>query len=605
MGLVGGRKLDGLRWALSSGPEGGTIRIDVVEREVVEELLGGVVVSLLEIKTSELDAVIKGLFSLQHASLESLKGRQLKGRIQCINVVRFGQVVVNNIGILDEVALEGVLASPLKAVLDVVGERVQQAHRGLFRGRVAGRTIGLSQIGNDDLNVTLRGEGSGLEEGLGVVHAATVDVKASSNVVQGIADAIKLAPEFLVIGTLGFRSSLDVPGVNVHVGVHLLDGGGSGERFHLPNVPGTVEELAVQVGDFDGVHIGDVDVAIGTSTKSHHSPVLEHLATNGTSTNKEVSQIKNELVVGAAENGDLAVVAGVERGSVLLRNLHRGQALKTIKVEELVNRGVLGGSGLDDLLGNDTTEEGTHGGQVTSRSLGESGDKFVVDRGHLIRRWNLRVDILGQLNNSGGVGFGVRLRVAVVLLDEQEEGLQVVVVLSRTIKLRIIAHLNVGELNRLVQEGGIGLEAHGAGLLYLLHKTALDVVTKSTGITNGELERALDIDAELLTVDFGHALNLSDADGVTILEVVALRLNNGNNTLLVFSNKLNVRALGLLTVVVVDGKGLAKVYEDVAEQARNTSSDERDIVLVAKVVDADKVIARANVGQANNLDGRE
>jgi hypothetical protein len=53
--------------------------------------------------------------------------------------------------------------------------------------------------------------------------------------------------------------------------------GVSRQRGHL-DVPLAVEELAVEVGDLDRVHVRHVHLSLGSGAEAHHRPILQHLA---------------------------------------------------------------------------------------------------------------------------------------------------------------------------------------------------------------------------------------------------------------------------------------------------------------------------------------
>ena len=77
--------------------------------------------------------------------------------------------------------------------------------------------------------------------------------------------------------------------------------------------------MSVQVALFDLVIVGYGNLALGASTKTHHSPVLEHLAADGTCTNEKLLDVAELLLVFLTQNGDLAIVARANRGALLFR----------------------------------------------------------------------------------------------------------------------------------------------------------------------------------------------------------------------------------------------------------------------------------------------
>jgi hypothetical protein len=238
--------------SLSTRPEGSTVRIYVVQGEVVEQLKRSVVVSLLELSAGPHDAVIEGLGAVEQAALKSLEGRQFHDRAQSVQVAGLLQEVGNNLGVLSEAAFEQVFSGPLQAVLNVVGERVQQADGSLLCWGIARSTVAFSHARDDNLNITLGTQSARLQERLPVradalirqltikffVHvleedAAAIDVETSLHVVQGVGNTVQVGPEFVVQHVFSGRLDLYGPGLNVHVRVHLLNGLSSSGRFEF------------------------------------------------------------------------------------------------------------------------------------------------------------------------------------------------------------------------------------------------------------------------------------------------------------------------------------------------------------------------------------
>lgn len=56
------------------------------------------------------------------------------------------------------------------------------------------------------------------------------------------------------------------------------------------HIPGSEEELAVEVGLLDGVHVRDDDLSLPTS-QAHHGKVLQQLTADGSSSNLTTAKI--------------------------------------------------------------------------------------------------------------------------------------------------------------------------------------------------------------------------------------------------------------------------------------------------------------------------
>ena len=57
------------------------------------------------------------------------------------------------------------------------------------------------------------------------------------------------------------------------------------------DVPGSEEELSVEVGLLNDVHVGDGHLTLGPTAQTDHCPVLEHLTTNSTGSNLKFKDI--------------------------------------------------------------------------------------------------------------------------------------------------------------------------------------------------------------------------------------------------------------------------------------------------------------------------
>ena len=61
------------------------------------------------------------------------------------------------------------------------------------------------------------------------------------------------------------------------------------------------------------IHVSDTNLSLWPNTKTNHSPILQHLATDGTSSHEELIQIGNLLLEVLPKDCDLAIIAAPER----------------------------------------------------------------------------------------------------------------------------------------------------------------------------------------------------------------------------------------------------------------------------------------------------
>src|SRR5690606_11436267 len=109
--------------------------------------------------------------------------------------------------------------------------------------------------------------------------------------------------------------------------------------LELANVAGPKEELSVQITLFNRVHIGDIDLALRSGCKTNHGPVLQHLATNGASTDKELFDISNLLLELLAKDCNLSIISAANGLAAFLCPLDGGgQTFQRVKVQVLNDR---------------------------------------------------------------------------------------------------------------------------------------------------------------------------------------------------------------------------------------------------------------------------
>lgn len=220
------------------------------------------------------------------------------------------------------------------------------------------------------------------------------------------------------------------------------------------DVPRSVQELSVQVGDFNSIVISNVDQAVRATTNTHHGPVLQHLATDGTRSDQEVLQVQYLVVEGITEDGDLSVVTSANQlGVALSQGL--GETFDAIEEQELVDGSVFGRDGLDNFLSDDTTEGSSHGRKVTSRGHGEFLDQAFIE---FYLLFQLAIKLVDEVQDGLSVFLvpGAR-QVAVVFLGESVDGLNEQEVLIGSIELGVVSQQVLLEGNLLAPESSQGV----------------------------------------------------------------------------------------------------------------------------------------------------
>mmetsp|Transcript_15632 Transcript_15632/g.38521 ORF Transcript_15632/g.38521 Transcript_15632/m.38521 type:complete len:278 (-) Transcript_15632:1406-2239(-) len=263
--------------------------------EVVQQLTDLIVEQGFKGKTSPDNTVFKG-----HSTFIDQRFANLLESFRFVvwlqgGQVLFGwlsQVAIDFLSSLLELSLEPI-TSPLQCVLDLVGEILQCTDGNRLFRRITSGTIVLGQMRNHNLSVSLGSKSSTLQHGKTVKDTSLIDVQSCLNIIQSSTNTGKFVIKVVSKQVLGISGNLFLVRSNVHVTVHGLDCVGSSGGLEVINIRIAEQELTRQVGLFNAVHIGNMDMSIGTTSDSHQSPVLEHLATNGSSANDEIIEIQN------------------------------------------------------------------------------------------------------------------------------------------------------------------------------------------------------------------------------------------------------------------------------------------------------------------------
>mmetsp|Transcript_20980 Transcript_20980/g.25785 ORF Transcript_20980/g.25785 Transcript_20980/m.25785 type:complete len:458 (-) Transcript_20980:315-1688(-) len=393
-------------------------------------------------------------------------------------------------------------------------------------------------------------------------------------------------------------------GRHLELGVHDLGLAAGGLGLGAANIGLSEEELTVQVGNLNVIIVGNGDGASGTATETHESHSLGILATESTSTDHEGLDSTELLLSLATVDLDLVVVAAVHGLSV---NGVGGQRLEAVVVGPLLEGHVLA-SILDDLLGDESTEHGRHGGD---RAGGVGGD-VLADR--LVDLLNAHgafslvsiVHSLGNIDDLGEVSLGV-LGVATLLVAEGVRGSDGKVKILRSSHAEIV-HVERLEHAELSAAGGVLagsdeiLEGDLLGHLHVLDDTLAGVSTE-VGSVELQLEavgaRVKDFNRAGL-IDFAHTLDLDKFDEVAILIRVALVLMDVHGRVLTLLDAAHDELASRLAVSVGDEELGAVVQEGVGGETHSLGEDEADLVVacdrvqLSEALSAPEVLSDAN-----------
>ena len=148
--------------------------------------------------------------------------------------------------------------------------------------------------------------------------------------------------------------------------VHRLGCGNRDLTLELAEVLRAEQKLPIQVAFLDRVQVGDMDLSFWPSTETNHRPILEHLAPNGTGTDKELPVVSDLMLEVAAEDGDLGVVPCPQGLNVRLSWEGFGERLKRVEVHVLRHRVELCTDGFEHFLGDEPADDGIDGREISN-----------------------------------------------------------------------------------------------------------------------------------------------------------------------------------------------------------------------------------------------
>eukprot|EP00047_Mylnosiga_fluctuans_P019583 m.84068 g.84068 ORF g.84068 m.84068 type:complete len:1015 (-) comp8186_c0_seq2:29-3073(-) len=600
--LVVGVEDNGVRAALVARPERHALVAlagHLVRREVEEQLHDLVVEEILEAQTSPLDAVRKVDRFVQHEAVpdrvDSLN-RVAAGLLQqALDVARLAQILVDHVWRLLEQALKEV-TGPLQSVLDEVREVLEGADRDRLLWRILRRRVRLRQVRQHNLGIALGAEGARLQQRPAVEDTALVHVASGLDVVKRVGNTVDGTEELVAVDGLSLGADTRGACLDVQRRVHLRDGSGRALGLQLVDIVGPEEELAVEVRLLDGVHVSDDQLAMRARSKPDHGHVLQQLTADGASTDHKPLLVAQALLEVLAEDGDLRVVARADGLQLLGGDGVDRQRLKAVEVQVLHDGHELATAGLHDLLRHDAADHGADRRQICRRLRGQGREHLLVELVNLVGRGIVdRLDDLQIRRNVRRIAGSRK----VPLLGL--EGVQRAVAQVQQRRAVELGHVHVGKRRR-VQRIGQGFEFDCLGHLDLRGAAATDVVTEAGRVADGKRIRAKDLDGtSRRLVELGHALDLDERHVVAVLEAVALLVKDRHHALALLGDRGDQDADGLLAVGVAHVEALAKVAEDLAEQAARVGNNEGDALRMGDVADLSLLLER-RLGEDDNLE---
>ena len=263
-------------------------------------------------------------------------------------------------------------------------------------------------------------------------------------------------------------------------------------------------------------------------------------------------------------------------------------------MQPLLERGVLAGV-LDDLLGDDTTEEGGHRRDASARVGSSVVNDLLVEVFHVetpLALLSPLVDVLRVLNHLGHVCLPWQ---STLLLLEVPDGSQ------RDMKLLgAPEESEIWRLQHTVLRGGSRVE-QALGKAVVAHLLGhLHVLDQSLSLVGGETGRIhLHLEAETIdhiylsgwqAIELSHAFDLVELDVVAILELVALILVDSDDAGVGLRGVDDDERLGVFAIRVIDVEVHAVVQESETMGTVRLREDESDFVFTTEIISLDHII---------------
>jgi hypothetical protein len=234
----------------------------------------------------------------------------------------------------------------------------------------------------------------------------------------------------------------------LEIRVHFGDSRCSTFGLEFAQVLGPEQELPVQVGLLDRVEIGHLNATLASRSETHHTPVLQHLATDSSGSNQKFSGFLDLSLELLSKDCNLCIVSRASgRTFILGRNLIRHR-FERVKVHVLHHGVELGAASFEHFLSNETSDNSTHGREFSLRLVRQLGKDLLVK---LIFKPKLPLDLVGKVDDLLGIVWVSRSREPSVFVNERREGLETNMQSCGSVELGKVGHKVLWLLERLLQ----------------------------------------------------------------------------------------------------------------------------------------------------------
>mmetsp|Transcript_13035 Transcript_13035/g.37739 ORF Transcript_13035/g.37739 Transcript_13035/m.37739 type:complete len:496 (+) Transcript_13035:3693-5180(+) len=356
-----------------------------------------------------------------------------------------------------------------------------------------------------------------------------------------------------------------------------------------------------------------MNMALGSTSNSHHRPILEHFASDGARPYNEVVQVEETFLHVTPEHCNLRIVPRVLRCHLVARQELVGEAFVGIKVQKAIDRTELAAAGLEHFLADDSTQSGAHGGK------NRLGTRCQLENDTLL----LLGDVFGrhplcQLQNSLAGGLVTRNgKFTAILSAELVKGLECVMEEQRPIELGEVRHGNVAWLCELLF---VRIEVQGGRLLDLGDVALLHFVWSRGGsqLRGRDFEGVRAGDFHLVMrvgVQAMDALEARKGDLIPRFQAVSSLIlqHLDDDAVIVFfirDDRLDLRCGWRVPVLVRADERLSEVAKNGAENASRHRVDEANMVLTALGIDGDQEVGgegdgNHDAGNSGSIDQRK
>jgi hypothetical protein len=182
---------------------------------------------------------------------------------------------------------------------------------------------------DNHLRVSLGAESAGLEKGLLVPDAASVNIETSLDVIDCIYNKIEALPEGIVEHVFSLLCHIQLMVLHIQVMVDVVSNLASNLTLRLSNIVFAEEELSVQVRNFNVIIISDCDSSFSRAPDTHKSECLDILASECAGTDHESIDFGQFFLNLAPVYDNLVVVSAVHWCAI---SWAAGEGLKNVVV---------------------------------------------------------------------------------------------------------------------------------------------------------------------------------------------------------------------------------------------------------------------------------